>query len=381
MRVIILVTHLLGTGHLARAVTLAEAFGAEHHDVVVASGGTSVPRLENRGVRIVQLPPVRSDGVDFSRLLKANGQPVDPEFMAQRQKQLLDVFTDDQPDVLITELFPFGRRILREEFRAVLEAAENSERKPLICASIRDILAPPGAEKKRLFAQEMIAQHYHAVLVHSDAEITPLDLSWPVTDSIRALLHYTGFVAPPPAGAHPDRLGHGEILVSAGGGDVGDRLFACARDAAALMPDYRWRILVGGRTAHDRIATLQRDAPPNVIIEPARDDFRQMLYHATASVSFCGYNTALDLLQSGCPGVLVPFNDGNEVEQSIRAQALARQEGFTVISSQDLTARTLADRVAPIISARRPTANHRLADGALTTVRIVEDLRNAHAEI
>ena len=51
-----------------------------------------------------------------------------------------------------------------------------------------------------------------------------------------------------------------------------------------------------------------------------------MLYHAAASVSLCGYNTALDVLQSGVPAVLVPFDNGGEVEQSLRAEALAPQE-------------------------------------------------------
>jgi len=45
-----------------------------------------------------------------------------------------------------------------------------------------------------------------------------------------------------------------------------------------------------------------------------------MLYHAAASVSLCGYNTALDILQAGTPAVFVPFDDGSEVEQGLRAR-------------------------------------------------------------
>ena len=64
MRVMIVVTHLLGTGHLVRAATLARAFDAARHQVCVVSGGMPVPHLDMDGLNMVQLPALRSDGVD-----------------------------------------------------------------------------------------------------------------------------------------------------------------------------------------------------------------------------------------------------------------------------------------------------------------------------
>ena len=61
MKVSIVVTHLLGTGHLARALTLGRAYGAAGHDVQVVSGGMPAPQLNSDGVDVVQLPPLRSD--------------------------------------------------------------------------------------------------------------------------------------------------------------------------------------------------------------------------------------------------------------------------------------------------------------------------------
>jgi len=59
------------------------------------------------------------------------------------------------------------------------------------------------------------------------------------------------------------------------------------------------------------------------VVEPPTPDFRMLLTGAAASVSMCGYNTALDVLQAGVPAVLIPFDDGGEVEQGLRADALA----------------------------------------------------------
>ena len=123
MKVMIVVTHLLGTGHLARALTLGRAFIAGGQEVCVVSGGLPAPHLDRGDVPVLQLPPVRSNGVDFSRLLDGAGKDATSEMLAQRSALLIAHLKKETPDVLITELFPFGRRILRAEFKALLESA------------------------------------------------------------------------------------------------------------------------------------------------------------------------------------------------------------------------------------------------------------------
>lgn len=379
MNVLIVVTHLLGTGHLSRALTLARAFTASGHKVVVASGGMPALQLDNTGVSVLQLPPLRSDGTNFTRLLDATGLEVGADTMAARRSMLLGAL-DPSPDILITELFPFGRRILGDEFRALLEAAKALPRAPVILASIRDILAPPSKLSKAARADEIVARFYDAVLVHSDPRGTALEQSWPVSAVLRPKLQYTGYVAPPPAGPHPEQTGRSEILVSAGGGSVGTSLFEIGIGAARLKPDHRWRLLVGGSEAKRRIASLQSHKPPaNMHIEPARPDFRQMLYHTAASVSMCGYNTALDLLQAGTRAVLVPFDDGQEVEQGLRAQSLGHLSGMTVLRNADLTPQALCDAVETVISDPPRDQSGLRFDGAMQTVKLAVDMAERRA--
>ena len=371
MKVLIVVTHLLGTGHLSRGLTLGRAFAAAGHQVTLASGGFPAPQLNTDGLELVQLPPLRSDGVDFSRLLGAEGTLADEAYLHSRQDALLALFDQIQPDVLLTELFPFGRRSLRGEFRALLEAAHALPKRPLILSSIRDILAPPSKPKKAEQAEALVSDFYDGVLVHSDPATTTLDASWPVTPALAAKLIYTGYVAPPAAPPHPEQAGADEILVSAGGGDVGDALFACAIAAAKQMPNHRFRLLVGGRDAQARITRLSDPTSP-AILEPARPDFRQMLPHAAASVSMCGYNTALDLLQAGTPSVFVPFDAGNEVEQTLRARSLAALPGFVVSPAADLTPDRLVEAITSAMQQpQREVRNFRF-DGATQSVEIAE---------
>ena len=136
MKVSIVVTHLLGTGHLARALTLGRAYGAAGHDVQVVSGGMPAPQLNSDGVDVVQLPPLRSDGVDFARLLDEHGTLASEALKAARREMLIAHIQTRTPDLLITELFPFGRRTLKAEFLALLDAADALPTRPLICASV-----------------------------------------------------------------------------------------------------------------------------------------------------------------------------------------------------------------------------------------------------
>jgi len=141
------------------------------------------------------------------------------------------------------------------------------------------------------------------------------------------------------------------------------------------MPSRRWRLLVGGSNAASRIKSLQGRSPSaGTIIEPARPDFRQMLYHAAASVSMCGYNTALDLLQASACAVLVPFDAGQEVEQGLRAQSLGALPGMTVLRSADLTPRALCQALQQVIGDPPRAATTLRFDGAGQTVALATEM-------
>lgn len=377
MKVLISVTHLLGAGHLSRALTLGRAYLAAGHTVTILSGGRPAPHMDFAGIDLVQLPSVASDGTNFSRLLDDAGHEASEQTFEARKQLAIATLHRLQPDVLLTELFPFGRRSLSDEFLALLDAVHAMPNRPRVLCSIRDILAPPSKPKKAEKAAEILTTYYDGVLLHSDPGITQLSASWPVTDAIAPLLHYTGYVAPPAATPHPDGAGRGEVLVSAGGGSVGQAMFECAIEAAR-QSDLHWHILVGGADRDARIAALKQKAGDlDITIEAVRPDFRQMLYCAAASLSMCGYNTALDLLQTGIPSVLVPFDDGGEVEQTLRSTSLAEQPAIQVLPTADMTPAHMADLVARVISQGPRSGNGAAMDGAAEAVRITEKLVSA----
>ncbi|NOE27510.1 glycosyltransferase family protein [Ruegeria sp. HKCCD6157] len=375
MKVMIIVTHLLGTGHLSRALTLGRAFRDDGHDVMVVTGGMPAPQLDSTGMTLFGLPPLRSDGTNFTRLLTEAGDEADAAYHAKREAALVQAVNSFQPQLLITELYPFGRRSLSAEFDAALNAASALPERPVILGSVRDILAPPSKPAKAERADEIVSRYYDGILVHSTESVTPLSVSWPVSDRLAKRLHYTGFVAPALPQPHPDAAGQDEILVSAGGGSVGQPIFRAAIEAARKMPNRRWRLLIGGTDAKARIAELSRMAEgASVVLEPVRPDFRQMLPLAAASVSMCGYNTAMDILQSGTPAVFVPFDDGKEVEQGLRGRSLSDLPAIEVLESRALSGATLARAVERVVADGPRVQQDFGFDGAIQSVHIAKRL-------
>ncbi|MBP2231534.1 putative glycosyltransferase [Azospirillum agricola] len=375
-RVAIAVTHLLGSGHLSRALALADAFARAGWTADVISGGCPAPHLSPGRATLHQLPPLASAGTDFRTLLAADGRVAGPDDLAERRRTLAGLVDSLRPDVLITELFPFGRRALASEFESLLERARAAAEPPLVLASVRDILAPPSRPERLRETEERLARFYDGVLVHSDPRLIPLEASWPVTPAMRGLLHYTGFVAPPPPDAANGPEGHGEILVTAGGGPVGRVLFeAAARCAASGALPQRWRLLAPAAEVTALAEHLHRIAgPERLTVEPLRPDFRSLLGRAAASVGRCGYNTALDCLALGVPSVFCPFEDGHETEQATRAALLARRPGVATLREADLTPDTLAAALAGVIGVAVPRLDPAALAGAARSVEIATAL-------
>jgi predicted glycosyltransferase len=372
LRVLIAVTHLLGAGHLTRAAAIARALGNAGHAVTLVSGGRPTAIIREGGFRFLQLPPVQALVTDFTTLRDPDGAEVGPDYLESRRDLLLTTLADIRPDILVTELFPFGRRALAGEFTALLEAAHRLRPRPLVTCSIRDILVAPAKAEKVGRAHDLLARRYDAVLVHGDPALVPLEASWPVDDGVGAPLIYTGYVDADAAPA-PAEPGNG-ILVSGGSSAAALPLYFAALGAARLLADRPWRILIGRGVAPSNIEALEPTRPENVTIESARADFRELMASSALFVGQAGYNTAVDLLGTGARALLVPFEQGNETEQRLRAEMLACRGLASVLPEAELSAERLAAAVEAALARPRPSAADISRNGAERTAEILADL-------
>ena len=379
-RVLFYVQHLLGIGHQRRGATLTRAMQQAGLAVTYVSGGHGIPNLGLGGADLLQLPPARAVDLYFKKLVDEFDRPIDDAWRDRRRDSLLDAWRRIQPHVILLELFPFGRRQMRFELLPLLDAALAAQRRPVIASSVRDILVAPPKPERLEEMLHRIEQYFDHVLVHGDPKLIPFDTTFPHAAQIADKLHYTGYVVDRTGQrGGPGSPGWDEVLVSAGGGAVGDRLLRAAIGARSnsALADRRWRVLVGIKVPEDEfqdLSALAADAgggasDPGIVVERARGDFPTLLMNCALSISQGGYNTLMECMHAGCRSIVVPYAGGLETEQTLRAELLAKRGVITVVPEAELSAAAIAAAVDRALAAPRAATAGVRTDGAAEGAR------------
>lgn len=367
--------HSLGIGHLTRSFALATAL-VQRFEVVFLNGG----RLPSgvvvpAGVTCIDLPPL---GMDDGHTVISRDGAVDVASARARRRLLIDAAVQRwQPAVLLVELFPFGRKKFADEILPMLRAVRRQPRPGLVVCSLRDILvdARPDQQRHDDRARGLTDRYFDAVLVHADAGFARLDDSFRPSRPLRTPVLHTGYVVPQrPSAAGVARGDH--LLVSAGGGIVGEALLRTAIAARALLRQpLPLRLVAGPFLPESAWAGLQQLAAGQAGITLVRHvpDMVAELRQARASLSQCGYNTALDLVVSGVPALVVPYATATENEQAGRAERLAALGALQWLAPAALTPAALAAAITRLLQFQpRPAA---LAlDGAARSAALLGDL-------
>lgn len=374
--------HSVGMGHLMRSLALARGLGARA-DVTLAVGG-NVPRIARvDGVRVVALPPVGLD--DNGALVSRDRRRRLDRALEMRRTMLLETYRTLRPHAVVIELFPFGRHKFAPELEPLLSEARGDNQRPLVCCSLRDILISRNTSQAHHDARatRMLAAYFDCVLVHSDPAFARLEESVGSGMRMPVPVHYTGFVH---ERRQPDRrpqVPPGSIVVSAGGGLVGEPLLTAALLAQSLVPRGVRRpmtIVAGPFLPGAALGRLRRLAErvPDGTVRRSVADLAGELRHAAASISQCGYNTAMDVIESRVPALVVPFGDAGEDEQLKRARRLQALGVLRVLPPSELSPARLASEIVALASFR-PAATTLNLRGAERTADIVDRLLASRA--
>ena len=378
MKVMFYVQHLLGIGHLVRASRIASALVSDGQDVTMVTGGMAVAGFPAAQIANIQLPPLRSADDSFSGLADEHGREAGDLYLARRKEALINAFEDIEPDCLIIEAFPFARRQMRFELLPLLDHVKTLPpgRRPMVVSSIRDILQPKSPERDVATAR-LVQDYFDLVLVHGDRRFATLDETFSAARSIADRTVYTGMVAPDDA--EPSVADRYDVIVSAGGGAVGEDLLRASLAARELtsLNTARWLIVTGPNLPDEAVSRLQSSASDNVEIVRFRPDLATLLRQARVSVSQAGYNTVADVLRAQCASVLVPFAAHGEQEQTIRATRLEAAGLAVCIQSHDLSPADLARAIDAACRQDRDYSASMLLDGAAATAGILRERQEA----
>jgi predicted glycosyltransferase len=375
--------HSVGLGHLVRSWTIAEALSSVFHVVFVSGGEPPAGITPPAGIEMVMLPPLEQTATGTLVTTESGMSVADAQ--QRRAQLLLHTLRRTSPAVVLVELFPFGRAKFANEILPVLAYAVSGARRPLVVCSLRDLLVG-GRRNQQEYderAKRIAEAYFDAVLVHSDPRLATLEETFKPHAPLRVPVIYTGFVSAASPSMPPPAAGRSGIVVSAGGGRVGGPLFGAALDAHEMTPASQrlpMRIVTGPflpDAEYDALAS-RAAAFPDLTIERSVPTLRPYLEMAAVSVSQCGYNTALDLLQTRVPALVVPFAEGREDEQRARATRLEILRTLRVLDSTAVNGARLVHEIAATRAFQpRPLALE--MDGAAEARRAITSLLAARA--
>jgi predicted glycosyltransferase len=304
------------------------------------------------GVETVMLPAL---GIDLDTNVIDIGRSRDlRERIVVRRDAMIRVFERLKPRVVAIDNFPFTQHGLRGEVLPLVERARNGVygESLVVCMTDGILLGGSAKEESRAdTAAELLDRYFDMVVVQSDPVFARIEEFFQPRNTLHTPLYHTGFVTrePTPMPARDD-VTLDTILVSAGDGEFGGSLYRAAIEAhkilrptlpmpmkivaGDLLPEDEWQeLLVLGDNVRD--LTIERSVP----------DLRAEMDGASWCVSQCGYNTAVNAIQTRTPSLFVPAGNGRRQEQLVRAQRLVYWGAGRLLMPHHLNGVSLANEI------------------------------------
>ncbi|MDJ0705006.1 MAG: glycosyltransferase [Leptolyngbyaceae cyanobacterium MO_188.B28] len=367
--------HLLGIGHLIRSMEIARGL-TQDFKVNFINGGEVIDGFRvPPGVEVVNLPPLKTDAEFRGLQIPAEFESLEAA-MEKRTTIMLELLDRVQPDVLMVELFPFGRRRLSAELIPLLETAKSIGTK-VVC-SLRDIVVTKQDQARHeAKVCKLMNRYFDLLLIHGDPKFMPLERSFSRIKDLTCEVHYTGYVVQrEEAGDREQKMGEMEemgkmgeskskiqnlkskiqipgspfILTSVGGGRFGHELLDCVVKASALLEGkipHHIQMFTGPFSPDPIFSRLQQMAAgrSNLTVERYTPSLLSYMRRADLSISMAGYNTTLNVLTTGVRAMLSPFTGNDDQEQTLRSERLEQLGVVRMIRPEDLNPERFAHKV------------------------------------
>jgi predicted glycosyltransferase len=352
--------HILGMGHLVRSMEIVRGL-TNQFQVCFINGGEVIKEFAIPSeVEVINLPAIKTDS-EFQTLQVVDDSLTLAEVQEMRKTQLLEVCDRVQPDVLMIELFPFGRGKFSFELIPLLERMRSLKPSAKVVCSLRDIVV---TKRDQIKYEEKVCkfmnQYFDLLLVHGDPKFQPLEETFSRACDLQCPVHYTGYVVQPQpetAAAVGDRP---LILVSVGGGRFGHELLECVAKTAPLLAEqlpHTIQMFTGPFMPDHKFAELQAMAKdsPNLRVDRFTPSLLAYMQQADLSISMSGYNTTMNVLTTGVRAMILPFTGNDDQEQTIRAAKLEQLGVVDRIRPEDLIPEQFAQKMIACLQQTPPS--------------------------
>ncbi|MGF1588048.1 MAG: glycosyltransferase family protein [Pleurocapsa sp.] len=348
--------HILGMGHLIRSIEIVRGL-IPNFEICFINGGQVIKEFEFPSeIEVINIPAVKTDA-EFTELRPVDDNLTMTEVETIRRDILLAVCDRFGPDMLIIELFPFGRRRFSFELIPVIEQAKSRGTK--IVSSIRDIVVTKqNQQRHEEKVCRLINQYFDLLLIHGDPSFVKLNLSFSRIEDLNCPVHYTGYVVQP---ISPPQILFDQalILVSVGGGRFGHDLLECVAKTAPLLAakiPHQIHMFTGPFCPEAVLQKLREITcnQHNITVERYTTNLLAYMQQADLSIGMSGYNTTMNILSTGVRAMMMAFEGNNDQEQATRVAKLANLGRVKMIQPSDLVPEKLADNIIDYLQ-QKPT--------------------------
>ncbi len=335
-------------GHLIRSVEIVKGLIPDFK-ICFVNGGQVIPEFEFPSeIEVINIPAVKTDS-EFNELRPVDSSLTMAEVETIRTKMLLDTCDRFQPDILIIELFPFGRRRFSFELIPLVEKAKAMGTK--IVSSVRDIVVTKqNQQRHEEKVCRLINKYFDLLLIHGDPNFVKLDLSFSRVNDLKCPVHYTGYVVQPIPKKLQIILDKPTILVSVGGGRFGHDLLECVALAAPILKakiPHHLQVFTGAFSPDEVLSKLQdltKDLD-NITCDRYTTNLLDYMQQADLSIGMGGYNTTMNILSTGIKAMMMAFQGNNDKEQETRLQKLDSLGRVKMIQPEDLQPEKFAQQI------------------------------------
>jgi len=349
--------HILGMGHLVRSMEIVRGL-IDDFQVCFINGGQAIEEFNIPDtVEVINLPAIKTDA-EFRELQVVDSSKTLEEVQGYRTGVLLNVFDCLHPDVLMIELFPFGRRRFSFELLPLLDRAKANKQTQVVC-SLRDIVVTKQDQARHEEKVcKLMNKYFDALLIHGDPQFQPLEESFSRVQDLNCKTCYTGYVVQPephePVLSEADRVALNSnkpmILISVGGGRFGHELLECVIQTASILAahlPHHFYMFTGPFMPDEKLHELQQMAVgrSNLTVRRYTSQLISYMKKADLSISMAGYNTTMNILTTGVRAMILPFTGNDDQEQITRAQKLEQLGVVEIIHPDELQPARFAQKV------------------------------------
>ena len=361
---------------ILRALQTAEKLGEQFNVTLIVDRTTVTSTGLSGDLRLVEIgqeiPAEAEAGSTNPPTADASPAP------STRRTRLLAKIEAIRPRVLLVDGIPFGRKSDADDIMSLIAKVRDRHSGEVMVAAISDSVMSDKfyyTDKEVDWCAKILNRYFDAVIVRSDPIFARFEEFFQPKIIVEIPVYHAGFV--PPSEAKADRLfgNRRGIAVLAGDGQHGPRLLQSSIEAQKILQRTTGEpmtIVVPGELSpamKDELEGQAKDVPALTLKCNAAEEVFEMA-SARWCVCCCNERTAMHIVRSHTPTIIVPDAPRNQQENVERARRLVHWGAGRMLMPCHVNGASLANEMQQLMKFERRTARFNLR-GADNIARLI----------